>query len=53
MWWTTIAIGLVATYFEWTYRKRKKLSKEPATKPPADSKPVASEDVEAAQREVS
>jgi uncharacterized membrane protein YebE (DUF533 family) len=56
MWWTTLAIGLVATYFEWSYRKRKKVSKETDPQPPADSKPVTSEhseEMEAAQKEVS
>jgi hypothetical protein len=54
MWWTTIAISVAAAYFEWTYRKKKKLSSESeeAQKLP-DPKPVISENAGAAQREVS
>jgi|GEM_PF-4855621 len=46
MWWTSITIALVATYFEWSYRKRKSVPKEAKeVDAPVPPKSVTSENI--------
>jgi len=54
MWWTTITIALVATYFEWTYRKKKRSANESEeAKSPAGRQADTSENAKTARKEVS